>query len=112
MSRDWTERLNFESISATKTSLNENEEHLEFSVCSFNVLAEAYCTKRSHRNLPISSAEIVFNKDLRGKLLLDTLDKLVSLFDIICLQEVDDALQKLIVEHMTKVNYITGTVKI
>lgn len=105
MSRDWTEKLNFESISATKTSLNENEEHLEFSVCSFNVLAEAYCTKRSHRNLPISSAEIVFNKDLRGKLLLDTLDKLVSLFDIICLQEVDDALQKLIVEHMTKLNY-------
>ena len=105
MSRDWTERLNFESICATKTSLNENEVHLEFSVCSFNVLADAYCTKRSHRNLPIASAEIAFNRDLRGKLLLDTLDKLASLFDIICLQEVDDALEKLIVDHMMKLNY-------
>ena len=57
------------------------------SICSFNILADSYCSPRSHRNLP--DADFVFNSKKRLKLLQDTLRRFSETFDVICLQEVD-----------------------
>ena len=56
------------------------------SICSFNVLAESYCSPRSHRNLP--DADFVFSPK-RRELLKETLKRLSMSFDVLCLQEVD-----------------------
>ena len=69
-------------------------EHLpiEFSIISWNVLAEAYCSPRSHPNLPSHHDHVVFHAGRRKKRILQCLRQLTTddlVADIICLQEVD-----------------------
>ena len=78
----------------------------EFSIVSWNVLAEAYCSPSSHQNLPDQYQDVVFHKARRKLRILQVLRQLVgSLYeeenesqqhnntvtgaDIVCLQEVD-----------------------
>jgi mRNA deadenylase 3'-5' endonuclease subunit Ccr4 len=67
-----------------------NDEPVSISIVSWNVLAEAYCSRRSHRNLPHYYQQHVFSTLRRRALIKDILvNKLAVLFDVICLQEVD-----------------------
>lgn len=88
---------------ATNSDLKHG--NVEFSIASFNILAESYLTPRSHKNLPPSSADVVFDKALRRKLLCDTLEKLTKSFDILCLQELDHALQDVVFERLENLGY-------
>lgn len=105
----WPEKLEIkplaESSAPSSTDGSEAADSISFSILSFNVLAESYLTPRSHNNLPPSAAEVVFNKELRRNLLKRTLEKLAKSFDIICLQEVDNALRDIIVDSLTKLGY-------
>jgi mRNA deadenylase 3'-5' endonuclease subunit Ccr4 len=64
-----------------------------FTVVSWNVLAEAYTTRRSHPHLPLSYQSVVFDRRKRRALLQQTLHRLATMadggVDIFCLQEVD-----------------------
>jgi mRNA deadenylase 3'-5' endonuclease subunit Ccr4 len=94
-----------DSANTTTNSDSKHQNSVTFSIASFNILAEAYLTPRSHKNLPPSSANIVFDKVLRRKLLCDTLEKLTKIFDILCLQELDDALQDVVFETLENLGY-------
>lgn len=78
---------------------------LEISILSFNILAESYLTPRSHKNLPDSYANIVFYKEKRRKLLCHVLTKFGKKFDILCLQEVDQALYPVIAECLQQLGF-------
>jgi len=58
-------------------------------ILSFNVLAEAYLTPRSHPCLPLPYASVAFDRNKRRPLLMKTLQRLGDSYDIMCLQEVD-----------------------
>ena len=92
-----------------KTQSNDNQNALsssnsgiEINVSSFNILAESYLTPRSHKNLPESYAEVVFDKSKRRDLLRSILIKLACRFDVLCLQEVDNLLFPMIEECLTQ----------
>jgi mRNA deadenylase, exonuclease subunit and related nucleases len=106
------ELIHHDSANATTTTTSaknswdlKKDNSVTFSIASFNILAEAYLTPRSHKNLPPSCANIVFDKKLRRKLLCDTLEKLTEVFDILCLQELDDALQDVVFERLENLGY-------
>lgn len=101
MSKSWVEDLILESIHETQ---NDNG-GIQFSVATFNILAEAYCSKRSHQNLPPTYAEVAFHPMKRMNLLRQILTKLSSMFDLICLQELDELLVNDIVGHMSDLGY-------
>lgn len=104
----WTESLKIKAITENVNihAKNENESNrITFSIVSFNVLAESYLTPRSHKNLPDAAANVVFDKQRRRKLLCDTLTKLAETFDILCLQELDDALQDLVFKCLSRLGY-------
>ena len=99
----WPDTLKIQPIN--KESESDGPNRITFSIASFNVLAEAYLTPRSHVNLPPASARIVFDKQLRRKLLCKTLAKLAETFDILCLQELDDALRDAVAECLSKLGF-------
>lgn len=76
-SQPWTERIQILPLTtsnAPPTGEGTNgDDHLEFNITSFNVLAESYLTPRSHPGLPAYYAAVAFDPDRRQKLLLDTL---------------------------------------
>jgi mRNA deadenylase 3'-5' endonuclease subunit Ccr4 len=66
------------------------------SIISWNVLAEAYCSRYSQVQLPVQYQKVVFSKTKRKESLLRTLQQLLCIhsekdspIDVICLQEVD-----------------------
>lgn len=62
------------------------------SIISWNILAETYCRRRSHRNLPPSSQKEVFDRERRRQHVKRTLSMLLTQnknVDVVCLQEVD-----------------------
>jgi mRNA deadenylase 3'-5' endonuclease subunit Ccr4/uncharacterized protein with PIN domain len=81
--------------------INSNSIKVKVKVLSFNVLAEAYLTKRSHPGLPLQYGNVVFDPIQRQELLMQTLRQFASHdshshddshsheYDILCLQEVD-----------------------
>ena len=99
----WTENLKLSPVENLDS--NESSKSLTFSITSFNILAEAYLTPRSHKNLPPAFEDVVFNKECRRKLLCTTLTKLTEMFDILCLQELDNALRDLVVKVMSKLGF-------
>ncbi len=117
----WTDSLKILPILQTKTSgsdsygdVNVNNQQqqkqqpsaLEINIASFNILAESYLTPRSHKNLPHSYANIVFNKDKRRKLLCDVIaTRLAKQFDILCLQEVDNILFPIISKCLQELGF-------
>lgn len=62
-----------------------------FSIVSWNVLADSYCSPRSHRCLPQKTQSYIFNRSQRHHHVQKTLCQLVSSLDrpIVALQEVD-----------------------
>ncbi len=102
----WPETLTIQPIKNEEKSGSDNhnkaQDGIVFSIASFNVLAEAYLTPRSHTNLPPTSARFVFDKPKRRKLLCQTLTKLAETFDILCLQELDHALRDIVVDCLSK----------
>jgi mRNA deadenylase 3'-5' endonuclease subunit Ccr4 len=89
------------SAMSTKSSLSDktaNDHNGTISIVSWNVLAEAYCSRRSHRNLPHYYQNHVFNQSKRSQTICNILKNSFaqsssssssSAFDVICLQEVD-----------------------
>ena len=99
-SNNWVDRLDFEALDESDNEFDGNgeldaarpgqEQRLDLRVVSWNVLAHAYLSRRSHKNLPRSYEDVVFNPKRRNSLIQKVLTRLVSLeLDIICLQEVD-----------------------
>jgi mRNA deadenylase 3'-5' endonuclease subunit Ccr4 len=101
MSKSWVEDLILESIHEAQS----DNGGIQFSVATFNILAEAYCSKRSHQNLPPTYADVAFYPLKRRSLLRQILTKLSSMFDLICLQELDELLLNDIVGHMSDLGY-------
>mmetsp|Transcript_3820 Transcript_3820/g.8009 ORF Transcript_3820/g.8009 Transcript_3820/m.8009 type:complete len:840 (+) Transcript_3820:174-2693(+) len=101
----WTEDLKIESLDEDSKIKKDESSNITFSIASFNVLAEAYLTERSHKNLPDDSANVVFKPERRIKLLCNTLEKLAKTFDIICLQELDHALQETVFNCFSKIGF-------
>lgn len=67
----------------------------DFSIISWNVLADAYCSRSSHKNLPPKFQSRVFNRNQRQHQIRQTLrlfDSKLSA-DLIALQEVDPPLE-------------------
>jgi mRNA deadenylase 3'-5' endonuclease subunit Ccr4/uncharacterized protein with PIN domain len=101
----WVENLVFEPIAeddeddtASGSSEKEQEKGEEadddqaftLSLISWNVLAESYCSRQSHTNLPIVYQQEVFDKKKRRARINQRLSDFVSLqVDVLCLQEVD-----------------------
>jgi uncharacterized protein with PIN domain/mRNA deadenylase 3'-5' endonuclease subunit Ccr4 len=81
---------------------NANNNNHTISVVSWNMLAEAYCSPRSHVNLPASYRKVVFDRTARRDRIFAILKRLAQqqqpVIDVLCLQEVDvhldDALQR------------------
>ena len=98
-SNNWVDRLDFEVLneknesddeSRNKSDDSDRQQRLDVRIVSWNVLAHAYLSRRSHRNLPPSYEDVVFQPKRRNSLINKVLKKLFSLeLDIICLQEVD-----------------------
>lgn len=87
-SDNWVDYLDFEAVVVDDES---SEEALEIRIISWNVLAQSYLSRHSHRNLPKQYDDVVFVPKRRQALLAKTLRKLASSIDldILCLQEVD-----------------------
>lgn len=75
---------------------------ITLSILSWNVLAEAYCSRYSQVNLPVQYQKVVFNKTKRKELILRVLQQMLcedenenannstgNTIDVVCLQEVD-----------------------
>jgi len=101
----WTEDLKIEPLDNDSKIKKDESRNITFSIASFNVLAEAYLTERSHKNLPDASANVVFKPERRRKLLCNTLEKLAKTFDIICLQELDHAVQETVFNCLSKIGF-------
>jgi mRNA deadenylase 3'-5' endonuclease subunit Ccr4/uncharacterized protein with PIN domain len=92
-SNRWTDELDFcsdvvEDVAAEDRSAPSTS--LEIRIVSWNVLAESYLNRKSHRSLPFSYQEIVFSPKKRRPLLRKTIRALMDLqVDFLCLQEVD-----------------------
>lgn len=100
-STSWVKDLHIEKVSS---SPSKNDD-LHISVASFNILAEAYLTPRSHKNLPAEYQEVVFDPRRRRRLLCDTLKHLAEKFEVICLQELDTALWDDVVSCFADLGY-------
>ncbi len=110
ISKSWVDELKMEPVMGgtnLKQPIQVNDDgssSVTFNIATFNVLAEAYLTPRSHKNLPDHSANVVFNPPKRRALLCETLQRLVKVhkFDILCLQELDDALRDIVFDCLGK----------
>ncbi len=92
--------------SASASASSSSTQPFELNILSFNVLAESYLTPKSHSNLPNPTyTNIIFHKEKRRHLLYTTLYKLGTIFDIICLQEVDCFLYPLIVKCLESLGF-------
>jgi mRNA deadenylase 3'-5' endonuclease subunit Ccr4/uncharacterized protein with PIN domain len=105
VSNNWVDRLDFEPVdpvelvdqpASTEPNLKpvgeESSDTLDIRVITWNVLAQAYLSRRSHRNLPKPYDDVVFNHKKRHALMEKILRKLTTAtmeLDILCLQEVD-----------------------
>lgn len=75
------------------------------SIISWNILAESYCRRRSHRNLRSKVQPEVFETQRRRQHVKRTLSRLVTEnknVDVVCLQEVD---RPEVVETMCELGY-------
>lgn len=89
----WVDKVRLETVDANDVS---NVSVDTVSIISWNVLAEAYCSRHSQVHLPVQYQKVVFSKRRRKELLLRTLERLLCIrtgkdipIDVICLQEVD-----------------------
>ena len=92
----WVDRLRFVSVeNRTDDEQSKSSDSLSIpttvSILSWNVLAEAYCSRYSQIRLPKQYQQEVFNSAKRKAQILHVLDRLCTneLLDVVCLQEVD-----------------------
>jgi len=89
---------NNEAIRRSNNDKEQNEEDTasssssSLSLISWNVLADAYCSKRSHPHLPACFQRHVFDPQKRQARIRKVLQQFIHDMapDVICLQEVDD----------------------
>jgi Endonuclease/Exonuclease/phosphatase family len=93
-SKCWVDRLRF--VGRSETAITEQASSntspaTTISILSWNILAEAYCTRYSHVQLPVQYQKVVFNSTKRKARILQVLEQLCMdhIVDVICLQEVD-----------------------
>ena len=78
------------SAPTTTTTTTTTSMLLEIRIVSWNVLAESYLNRKSHRSLPFSYQDVVFSPKKRRPLLRRMIRSLMELqLDFFCLQEVD-----------------------
>jgi mRNA deadenylase 3'-5' endonuclease subunit Ccr4/uncharacterized protein with PIN domain len=101
----WVEELSFQPVDAPHAlnNITYTPNSKSLTVISWNVLAEAYCSRRSHPHLPKSYQSKVFDRKQRKERILEILTNMVhndnnhddnndnkdNQVDIFCLQEVD-----------------------
>lgn len=75
----------------TTTKAASTTSTTSISIITWNVLAEAYCSRRSHRNLPYQYQNAIFTNKKKRRLNVCHIiqNKLIPIADVICLQEVD-----------------------
>ena len=117
-SKCWTESLMMTPIPTDSIS-SPDDGNITIDVVTFNILAQAFATPRSHICLPSTYADVAFDPPKRKALLLLTLNKLVQKIhpsidgnscseastDFLCLQELDGALFDSVTEYMKELGY-------
>jgi hypothetical protein len=84
----WIDKLDFVPIDTMQDAPAASTTKLR--IVSWNILAESYLTRRSHRQLPRLYQNTVFQPSSRRALLDQRLQHFASLqVDVLCLQEVD-----------------------
>jgi mRNA deadenylase 3'-5' endonuclease subunit Ccr4/uncharacterized protein with PIN domain len=90
----WVDKLEFVPLAADEDNSSPS---FQVRIVSWNILAQAYCTRRSHRHLPPMYQKCVFSPPMRTALLRQTLERFCNLdVDVFCLQEVDMDLNDLL----------------
>lgn len=87
---NWVDKLEF--IPLQNDASFSSRASSQVRIVSWNILAESYCTRRSHRQLPSLYQHCVFSPHLRRALLCQTLQRFCHEqlhVDVLCLQEVD-----------------------
>jgi mRNA deadenylase 3'-5' endonuclease subunit Ccr4 len=85
----WVDELAFVPVQPHQR-VEEDDDDDSLSIVSWNVLAESYCSPRSHPNLPQKYKSKVFTPLQRRKVLQNILQhELMVTTDVLCLQEVD-----------------------
>jgi mRNA deadenylase 3'-5' endonuclease subunit Ccr4 len=89
---DW---LSNEESSILKNESSSFSNDTGVSIISWNVLADAYCNRRSHQQLPLKFQRHVFDRPQRQHHVRQILSRLTSLLepDMFALQEVDPPLE-------------------
>jgi hypothetical protein len=83
----WVDELAFVPVQPHRRVEDADD---SLSIVSWNVLAESYCSPRSHPNLPKKYQSKVFTPIQRRKVLQTILQhKVMVTTDVLCLQEVD-----------------------
>lgn len=96
-SASWVDNLRFvatENEEGASGGANDHDSSAPvptISILSWNVLAEAYCSRHSQVHLPKQYQKVVFSKSRRRELILNILTKLCveNAVDVVCLQELD-----------------------
>lgn len=100
-SMSWTDKIRFlpnpdekervvkDHAEGLGNATDDSSVHYDLSIVSWNVLAEAYCSRRSHVLLPESYNKAVFRPASRRKKLCACIRKLAESASVICLQELD-----------------------
>jgi mRNA deadenylase 3'-5' endonuclease subunit Ccr4/uncharacterized protein with PIN domain len=82
----WVDKLEFVPLDTDDNSSSS----LQVRIVSWNILAQAYCTRRSHHHLPPMYQNYVFSPPMRKVMLRKSLERFCNLqVDVFCLQEVD-----------------------
>jgi mRNA deadenylase 3'-5' endonuclease subunit Ccr4/uncharacterized protein with PIN domain len=99
---DCSENSNFDRHQAAEES---PEDPNSIKIVSWNVLADSYCNRSSHRDLPMKYQAVVFDRKKRPYLVRKTLKYLTNTLrpDLVCLQEVDPPLG--IAKVMSEMDY-------
>lgn len=93
-SKNWVDDLSFQPIKESSVRVQAHQSlsnNTQLTVISWNVLAEAYCSRRSQCNLPPQYAKKVFDRPHRRQQILGVLRAFIvnQAVDVLCLQEVD-----------------------
>jgi CCR4-NOT transcription complex subunit 6 len=96
---DW---ISEDSFSETNSTAKDAD---SFSIVSWNVLADSYCSYRSHQHLPMKYQRHVFDRPQRQHRVRQILKRFATDLevDILALQEVDAPLE--VPKHMTELGY-------
>ena len=89
----WVDDLDWLPVAKEHADITDSaiDSH-DVSILSWNVLADAYCSSRSHPHLPLKFQRHVFDRPQRQHHVRRTLKRLAPMADLMALQEVDSPL--------------------